>query len=377
YKGIFKQHIPENPSVNIYNRRNFQYDILQPRGYVAYNRDDGLFLGAGIRHTTHGFRKEPFEMQQEFRGFVSMLTKAWRFRYNLERTDAIGGTDLLASVDVRAPNNTINFFGQGNNTENKIDDGRGPQFYRTRFFQTDLAVLLRREIFPDIDLYYGPSLHFFSVDSTENRNRVIVKPDEIGFDTAGLFRKKNYAGFNAAIVIDNRNNEVYPTRGVLWTTKLDINRGLGSYTSDFTQLSSDMSVYISSNAPPRMVVAVRFGAAFNFGNYEFFQSQFLSGTENLRGYRKYRFAGDKMVYNNLDVRIRLKNYQGYLFTGSYGLLLFHDVGRVWLKGEESSRWHNGYGGGLWISPANRIVFTGSMMHSKEGWLPLVSLGFQF
>ncbi|MBL7698826.1 MAG: metallophosphoesterase, partial [Chitinophagaceae bacterium] len=135
YKGIFKQHIPENPSVNIYNRRNFQYDILQPRGYVAYNRDDGLFLGAGIRHTSHGFRKEPFEMQQEFRGFVSLLTKAWRFRYNLERTDAIGGTDLLASVDVRAPNNTINFFGQGNNTENKIDDGRGPQFYRTRFFQ--------------------------------------------------------------------------------------------------------------------------------------------------------------------------------------------------------------------------------------------------
>ena len=84
-----------------------------------------------------------------------------------------------------------------------------------------------------------------------------------------------------------------------------------------------------------------------------------------------------MAYNNIDVRVRLKNYQGYLFTGSYGFLLFHDIGRVWLKGENSKRWHNGYGGGLWISPANRIVFTGSMMHSKEGWLPLVSLGFQF
>ena len=138
-----------------------------------------------------------------------------------------------------------------------------------------------------------------------------------------------------------------------------------------------MSVYISSNSPARTVVALRFGAGVNFGKYEFFQSQFLSGTENLRGYRKYRFAGDKMFYNNLDVRIRLKNYQGYLFTGSYGILLFHDIGRVWLDGEKSGRWHNGYGGGLWVSPANRVVLTASLMNSKENLLPLVSLGFQF
>lgn len=377
YKGNFRKHIPEDPSVNILNRRNFQYNILQPRKFVAYNRDDGLFLGAGLRHTSHGFRQEPFAMQQEIRGYFSMLTRAWRFRYNLERTDAIGGTDLLFQADVRAPNNTINFFGKGNNSENKINDGFGPRFYRTRFFHADLGVLLRREIFPDIDLYYGPSVQFYSVDSTENRNRAIVKPEETGLDTVGLFNKKTFAGINAALVIDNRNDLAYPTRGVFWTTKLNVNRGLNSNASNFTQLSSDMSVYISSNAPPRMVVAVRFGAAFNFGKYEFFQSQFLSGTENLRGYRKYRFAGDKMVYNNVDIRIRLKNYQGYLFTGSYGVLLFHDVGRVWLKNEESARWHSGYGAGLWVAPANKLVFTGSMMHSREGWLPLVSLGFQF
>ncbi len=377
YKGNFKKDIPEDPSVNIYNRRNFNYDILQPKKYAAYNRDDGLFIGAGLIYTTHGFKKEPFQTRQEVKGFVSLLTKAWRFRYDLQRTDAIGGTDLLVSADVRAPNYTINYFGKGNNTENKIDDGRGPQFYRTRFFQTDLSVLLKREIFPDINLFYGPSLQFFSIDSSENRNRVITKPQEIGLDTTNFFKRKTYAGLNAALVIDNRNDLNYPTRGVFWTTKLSVNRGLNSFASNFTQLSSDMSVYISSNTPPRMVVAVRFGTAINFGNYEFFQSQFLSGTENLRGYRKYRFAGDKMLYNNVDVRIRLKNYQGYLFTGSYGFVVFHDVGRVWAKDENSGRWHNGYGAGLWVSPANRMVFTGSMMHSNEGWLPLVSLGFQF
>jgi outer membrane protein assembly factor BamA len=295
----------------------------------------------------------------------------------MTRTDAIGGTDLIVHADVRAPNNTINFFGKGNNTANRINEGKGPQFYRTRFFHADFAMMLRREVMPDIHLYYGPTLQFYNVDSTENRDRVILKPAEIGLDTANFFRRKNYAGVATNLVIDNRNDPNYPTRGVFWTTKIGLNRGLTAYTSNYSQLSTDMRVYISSNAPPRTVVAVRFGAAWNFGKYEFYQSQFLSGLDNLRGYRKYRFAGDKMAYNNIDVRIRLRNYQGYLFTGSYGFLLFHDIGRVWLKEENSRKWHNGYGGGLWLSPANRIVFAASMMHSDEGWLPLISLGFQF
>lgn len=377
YKGNFKKDIPENPSVNIYNRHSFQYNILQPKKFVAYNLDEGLFLGAGLRYTSHGFKKEPFEMQQEIRGSFSLLTRAFRFLYNLERIDAIGGTDLLVNADLRAPNNTINFFGKGNNTENRINKGLGPQFYRTRVFRGDFSVLLRREIFPDIDLYYGPSLQLYNVETEDNRNKAIVTPAEIGFDTAGVFNKKSFGGLNTALVIDNRNDLVYPTRGVFWTNKISLYKGLNSSSSNFSQLSSDMSLYISSNAPPRMVVAVRVGAAFNFGNYEFYQSQFLSGTENLRGYRNYRFAGDKMLYNNLDVRIRLKNYQGYLFTGSYGILFFHDVGRVWVKGEESARWHNGYGAGFWVAPANRLVIAASMTGSKEAWLPLVNLGFQF
>lgn len=305
-----------------------------------------------------------------------MLTWAYRFQYNMVATDAIGSSDFIIHADLRAPNNTINYFGKGNDTENNIDDGRGPQFYRTRFFNGDIALLLRREVLPDINIYYGPTFQIFSVDSNDNKGR-IIDPNEIGIDRNTLYKTKTYAGLSTGIVIDNRNDLNYPTRGVNWITKANFNKGLGKYSSNFSSLGTDLSVYISSNSPPRMVVAVRFGAAMNIGKYEFFQSQFLSGTENLRGYRKYRFAGDRILYNNLDIRIRLKNYQGYLFTGSYGILLFHDVGRVWLKGEKSRTWHNGYGIGAWISPANRVVLMGAVMRSKEGGLPLVSLGFQF
>jgi hypothetical protein len=377
FNGLLKKNISGDPTSNIYNRKNFQYNIFQPKKYFAYNKDDGLFVGTGVKYTTHGFRKEPFKTMQELRGQVALLTWAYRFQYDLVITDAIGGTDMIVHADLRAPNNTINFFGKGNNTVNLIDDGRGPQYYRTRFFNGDFAILLRREIAPDVKFFYGPTFQAFRADSTDNAKRVISFPLLAGLDSNNLYKWKTFAGIGTGVVIDNRNDVNYPTRGVYWITTGQFNKGLSNYSSNFSQLSSDLSVYISSNAPPRTVVALRFGGGINLGSYEFFQSQFLSGTENLRGYRKYRFAGDKMFYNNIDVRIRIKNYQGYLFTGSYGVVLFHDVGRVWVKGESSGKWHTGYGLGGWVSPANRLVFTASYMRSKEGGLPLVSLGFQF
>ena len=36
-----------------------------------------------------------------------------------------------------------------------------------------------------------------------------------------------------------------------------------------------------------------------------------------------------------------------------GLLAFADVGRVYLSGEDSNKWHEGYGGGLWFAWLDR------------------------
>lgn len=375
--GAVKKEISGNPSINIYNRKTFRYDLIHPKASFAYNRDDGLFLGAALRYTEHGFNKDPYKLLHEITAQYALLTRAYRFSYNFVAVDAVGSSDIVVHADIRAPNNTINFFGMGNNTVNGIKDNVDFRFYRSSMVQGDLAVLLKKEIAPDINILYGPTFQAFNVDSLKNRGRLVSFPSVTGIDSSFLYRRRTYAGFAGALVIDNRNDLNYPTRGIKWKTALQMNKGVNSYSSNFTQFTSDLSVYISSNLPPRMVIALRFGGGINFGSYEFYQAQFLSGTENLRGYRKYRFAGDKMFYNNLDIRIRLKDYQGYLFTGSYGLLFFHDVGRVWWKGEESGRWHNGYGLGAWVSPAKRFVVAASYMRSKEGGLPLVNFGFQF
>lgn len=154
--------------------------------------------------------------------------------------------------------------------------------------------------------------------------------------------------------------------------------GLNSYSNSLLQAGLDIRVFMSFVPQTRFVLATRFGIARNFGKYEFQQAQYLSGTENLRGFRRQRFAGRSTVFNNSEVRIRLVNFRTFIFQGTAGILGFHDIGRVWVKGEKSGRWHNGYGGGIWLSPIKRFVVVGSLAFSKEETaMPLVTFGFQF
>jgi outer membrane translocation and assembly module TamA len=138
-----------------------------------------------------------------------------------------------------------------------------------------------------------------------------------------------------------------------------------------------MSIYTSFNVPARLVLVTRFGANKIWGAYEYFQAVTLGGAQNLRGYRNYRFSGDASVYNNTELRLKLFEFQSYLFPASVGLIAFNDVGRVWLKGETSKVWHDGYGGGVYVSPVNMFILTATVGNSKEGLLPYISFGFKF
>jgi hemolysin activation/secretion protein len=119
------------------------------------------------------------------------------------------------------------------------------------------------------------------------------------------------------------------------------------------------------------------GAGVTFGKSAFYQSLFVGGQENLLGYRQYRFAGQNMLYNNFEARIRLANFTGYIIPGQFGLLAFYDIGRVWIKDESSKIWHNGAGGGLYFAPVQMMVLSIVAGYSKEGWYPYITLGFRF
>lgn len=128
----------------------------------------------------------------------------------------------------------------------------------------------------------------------------------------------------------------------------------------------------------KVVFATRIAAGHNFGDYEFYQAQILDGNSNLRGYRKTRFAGDSRVFNNTELRMGLFNFNNPIVPATIGLSVFNDVGRVWVEGENSDKWHHGYGAGIWIAPLNAIVLSVDFATSEEeNLLGYLKLGFRF
>ncbi|MET0244788.1 MAG: BamA/TamA family outer membrane protein [Flavitalea sp.] len=376
-EGKFRNRMSSDPSINDYNRKAYKYNIVAPLISAAFNPDDGVYLGASVKATRHGFRKEPHKITHFFRANKALATGAYAFRYRLDAVDVIGKTDIVAEADVKAPDNVQNFFGIGNQTEFVNEGDKKISYYRTRYNLIQGFALFRTNPVRHFSLLTGPVFQHYRIDEEENKGRFISQSDLPGIDSNTIYKRKSFLGWQFEANIDNRDNEMIPTRGMLWKNTARVVKGVNAYANDFAQLATDLSLYISFKVPADLVIAARVGGGINYGKYEFFQAQYLSGLENLRGFRKYRFAGDKMFYNNIDLRIRIADFRGYILPGSVGILGFHDIGRVWVKEEESGRWHNGYGGGIWLAPGKRYVVAACYGFSEDGGLPFVSLGFQF
>ncbi len=376
-KGNFRHKLSADPDVNKYERLYYKYNLTIPFLAFGFNPDDGLFLGGSLKLIRHGFRKVPYKTMHQFTVTHALATEAFNFRYNSEFIGVLGeNTDIVFDADIKEPSTTTNFFGYGNNTVFvKTNPGKF-RYYRARYAIGDISLGLRKNFSPSIHMTIGPMYEYFSLDSADNGTRFINNTFLNGLDPATLYEKQSFAGGKLLFEIDNRKNKSFSNRGIKWLTSLRVLTGLNDASHDLTDLKSDFSIYLPLSKG--IVLATRFGGGHNFGDFEFFHAQYLGGTENLRGYRKYRFAGQTIAYNNIEMRFRLSNFTTYLFPGSFGFLVFHDVGRAWVENDtSSSKWHTGYGGGIWISPMNKLVITASYTSSKEDNLPLITVGWQF
>lgn len=373
----FRKHVSNDPQVNQYSRLFYKYNFINPGVSVGYNIDDGVFLGYQLLITRQGFRKEPYGMRHLIQGRRALATNSTYFHYEGDFVKAIRNTDILLKADIRAPINVTNFFGLGNNTVKAA--GIDEQYYRARYNFYDVSALLRKQLQSWMRVHYGVAYQGFNLNPEQNIGRFVNNTAVNGLDPKTLYEGKSFAGPHLLLNINSRNSKsAVATRGLLLNAGVKSLFGLNGNSSNVTQLNWDMSILASFESRARLVYGIRFGVGHNIGKFEFPQAQYLSGTENLRGYRRNRFAGRTAMYNNLEVRLKIAEFKTYFFPGQFGILLFNDVGRVWADRERSNDWHVGNGGGIWIAPINRFVITAQYTRSKEEkGLPLVTFGFQF
>lgn len=381
--GGFKNKMNNDSLINRFSRIYYKYPYQSIFGAIGYHPDDGIFLGPTLKYIRHGFRKDPYKTLTQFKLMYAFSTKAVNFNYLGEFISAFGRrTDLVAEVEYKGPNNTSNFFGYGMGSVNNKTLADQFKYYRIRYDLGDINISVRHHFSDKTTLLAGPAFEFYSYDSSDKYNKIrnVEQNPLSGLNQNTFDERQAYLGARVQFIVDSRNNEHNPTKGVHWNTTFRYFAGLKSPSySSVPQLNTSFSFYVPL-VKDWLTWANRFGAGITMtDNFEYFHAQTLGSKQDLdlRGYRKDRFAGKSKVFNQTELRLKLANFKTYLFPASFGVFAFLDAGRVWVKNDTVSKMAVGYGGGLWFSPLRRFVLTLSMAASKEDTLPMFGFGWKF
>ncbi len=358
-----KNRFSNDPPVNDRSILGFNYNTTRlPQLHLSYSSDDALVIGAAVSKRTHGFRNLPYASDHRLSFLYAPYRKAYQIRYRGELNHITRNIDMVIAGKFTNPA-LRNFFGLGNKT--KIDPSKRFTFYQTRYQSIEFEALVRRRFFENLQLMAGPWFYNYQNQYKNNSDNILSKQGNSGFDSARIFSKKSYLGVKLAVHFDNRNNELFPTRGVQWRNEFLMAPGLSAGSNLYSKFTSDMSIYASFSNPAKIVLVFRVGGGRIFSkNYEYFQAMTVGMDNDLYGFRKNRFAGRSSFYTGLELKRKLFKINSFLLPGEFGLTGFYNIARVKIKEEKSKKFHGSYGGGFYFLPFNRFLIAGTVGFSE-------------
>ena len=336
---------------------------MAPALRLRYLTDLGLVFGAGITVYQYGFRAVPYWY----------ATSVWA-----ERGTGPNDTRVAASADIyrEGMSSHLRLFGQVSGLEVTRYYGQGNETVRLRNgvpfrventqYRLDAALAFpigRGEV------RVGPTMQFTSTSG--DPESLIMHEAPYGSGDFGQVGGQAYAS------LDTRDNPGAPRRGLRLLAAGSVFPGLWSVNRTFGEVHGEAATYLGMPVPLAPVLALRVGGQKVWGDHPWFESAFLGGADNLRGFDQQRFAGDASAWGNAELRLRLGGIK-LIIPGSIGIHGLADVGRVWASGETSDRWHHAVGGGIWFSLDGPVTTLSlSIAHSDERTGFYARAGFAF
>ncbi|HEY1010967.1 MAG TPA: BamA/TamA family outer membrane protein [Daejeonella sp.] len=330
---------------------------------------DGISLGLSYKIETKGSAVNIHKLK----ALHSLSTRSLVLAYDAEFAKVFKNTDIVVNALADLKGNIMNYFGKGNDTEfERTGDFR--KFYRANFSFYKLDPAFRFLLAEGFTLTAGPSLQYFVYGI--NGGRFIEGPSLIDKDP-DIFQEKAHGGLVLNFTLDRRDDVYLPGRGYKVNILIQGYEGLNTRSASYAQWFPQVSFYRALDKDGNITIANRTGAGFTKGTTAFYQHAFLGSEDALLGFRKNRFAGEATLYNNLEARIAIPNIISSLIPGRTGLIGFYDVGRVWVKKENSETIHQGVGGGIFFIPFNKIFLRGVAGFSEEGMQATVAVRQRF
>ena len=352
-----------------YNRKDFLYDKAMPGLSVGFNPNDGFYLGPAFTYTKQGFKKKPFKHEHKFAANRTFGAQGYNIYYDYKRTELIGPLDFHLMTQLNRPI-VYQFYGRGNETVGLDDDFT---LYNVRMNNFEI----------------NPSLNYSFLNNTRNL-KLSLDVRRVSFDQKPIIpmpswetQDQTFMGVTMSYENVNKNSNVNPSRGTHLKLAGSWNTGIDNSPINFFRINSSLSFYVPINIINRQtVLAVRTGFARNFGTTAFFQSNFLDGFVNFRGVRRNRYAGNASLFYNIELRQSLLKIKTYTAPFDIGVMGHFDLGKVWEKSVNSSRFHNSYGAGAFINVLDYFMLMGTYsisnpMDSEENQQLTIGTSFLF
>lgn len=342
---------------------------------LSYGTDFGVLVGGSLNTTGYGFRKDPWSDKQSLKLLYSTKEKTFRGTYlgdfRLENSPfRLGVAALGSGIEISR------FFGSGNETTLQADK--------------DDYKLEQDRFQLEPSLIYGPHANFdvslglvARFDHSEPRDNPVLNGGT--FYGQGDFTQ---LGLSTRLRFDGTDQRALPRKGVLVIGGGHFYPALADVEEAYGEVHGEARAYLSTRNEKAVTLALKGGGQKVFGTHPFFESAFIGGRtpvsfldpgsgSSVRGLPPQRYAGDASAYGGADLYLPVTD-AFLLVPGQLGVVGFFDIGRVFVDGETSDRWHHGAGGGIFFTtPARHSLFSVQFARSERNTAIYVRGGLIF
>lgn len=367
-----KKFLSDKYALNTYDYKKPKFNSFSGHPNIGFNPDDGLKLGFAAKYTVNSFVQNPFSQKHDLRANYYFATNGYELKYNGIFPNNTNDWHIEIDAVMTSPNFTSNFFGFGNETEN-VDQELNLNYNRVKIQTLSFAPSMHWKGESGASFYAKVNVKSVQVDPTAERfivENLLIDPN--------VFKAQTYLDAQVRYSFENSDNKSNPSMGMKFYLE-------GGYEVNFNS-TFDRVPYVETALgfthklvkSKQFIFAALAKSKMLFSNdYRFYQMATLGGDFDLRAFRFERFSGKSSFFLTTDLRYEIGKVENLYIPAKYGLFAGFDSGRVWLANDFSNKWHNSFGGGVWINTVNLLTGKVSYFHGSDGGRLSIGLGLAF
>lgn len=355
--------------INEYDRSAFKYNTSFPILTFGSTVDDGFWFGGAINWTTHSWRKDPYQSKHSLSLSIAPGSQdAVQLNYKGDFTDVMGKLNFSPEININFPEYE-NFFGFGGNTTNPL---RRRQYHWVRMKNVDINPLFSFHSGKYSLIEFGPVYQYRDIELTSMR----ITEDRPNFFTQEALDYRSYYGGKINYKLSFVDGGSFPTNGFSFSAS-------ASHVIEpvreesVTLVNVNTQAYIQLLTRPKLVLATNTGLMLSSGDRQFYHYPDLGNNNGLRGYRNERFRGTTALYNNLDLRIKLINWNNNVLPMDVGLTAGYDIGKVYFDDQKKNPWHSSQTIGIWFDVLGALIIQPYYSINEEQNTFTLQVGFSF